>query len=888
MAQKTGRLKAQTPKNLLAKPVTINAKELFLSLAKVAVHCARGQFEEIKDDAQDTLAAFGLETTPGERAYRLIERSLKSAMRELVEESAGLRMTRAAELGEKALEGLDFEAVLWKVEFDKRFLTKPGQLEAIQTLQKYLARWLEAGGLDKAAAGAVARRLPSYFVFALNEEWRKNFKDYQPLLEAMETPFTGAAERESAWSAYNALLEKRAEEGVFDEAFSLRQIFVPLNAYYVEDSERGRMEISHGRVKRVRKVVALDGEIQRWLKGADRQDCIRVISGGPGSGKSSYARILAADVAKSGKQRVLFVPLHLIDPDRDLTEEVGRFVRDEGFLAHNPLDPETGETDLLILFDGLDELASQGKVAAACARAFVAEVEKTVTRRNLAAIRLRVILSGRELVVQESESEFRRPRQILTLLPYKVAERTSGERDEEEYSDPNDLLKQDLRQEWWRRYGKVTGRAIAGLPDELAHKDLDEITAQPLLNYLVALSYTRGKLDFGNDVNLNAVYRDLVAAVHERGYEGRPWSGIKRMSLEDFERVLEEVGLAAWHGDGRSTTVREIEEHCRQSGLDGLLKVFQEGAEAGVTRLLAAFFFRQYGQRPGGDRTFIFTHKSFGEYLTAQRIVLAVEKIAKELDRRAKSPDDGWDVHGALEHWARVCGPSVMTAYLFRFVADEVRLRSKAEVDRWQTMLTELFSIVLQLGMPMERLQTGGFRVAASMSRNAEEALLAVLNACARFTERVSAIRHPNAMAFGAWFKRIQGQRTDGGNPVASACLSYLNLKGCSLHMGDFYDANLMFSVLEDTGCAFACFVGASLQRARLRGCDLAESNLERAVLSGADLGGVHWDGARLTDAQISPHELEIARERGAWDGGAIAGDDRKGHRRIRTRTAKN
>ena len=61
------------------------------------------------------------------------------------------------------------------------------------------------------------------------------------------------------------------------------------------------------------------------------------------------------------------------------------------------------------------------------------------------------------------------------------------------------------------------------------------------------------------------------------------------MRYEDFLRVLEEIGLAAWHGDGRSTTVREIEEHCQASGVGILLKDFQEGAKAGVTRLLAAF-----------------------------------------------------------------------------------------------------------------------------------------------------------------------------------------------------------------------------------------------------------------------------------------------------------
>ena len=90
------------------------------------------------------------------------------------------------------------------------------------------------------------------------------------------------------------------------------------------------------------------------------------------------------------------------------------------------------------------------------------------------------------------------------------------------------------------------------------------------------------------------------------------------------------------------------------SGVGGMLDAFQEGAKAGVTRLLAAFFFRQYGQRISGDPTFVFTHKSFGEYLAARRVVRAMERVSRELERRASSPDEGWDERDALTHWAQI------------------------------------------------------------------------------------------------------------------------------------------------------------------------------------------------------------------------------------------
>ena len=81
-----------------------------------------------------------------------------------------------------------------------------------------------------------------------------------------------------------------------------------------------------------------------------------------------------------------------------------------------------------------------------------------------------------------------------------------------------------------------TAKDFEGLPEELNRDDLTEITAQPLLNYLVALSFTRDKLDFSKDINLNSIYADLVTAVYERGYEKRRAYGpIRHMTCICFQ-----------------------------------------------------------------------------------------------------------------------------------------------------------------------------------------------------------------------------------------------------------------------------------------------------------------------------------------------------------------
>lgn len=871
MSKSKQNLSTTKPKNVFTKPLQADFKELFKALSKGISHTVTGNWEEIANDTVDALSAIGITTEPEELAFLLIRRSLTKALFDLVGEISSLQLAETTQDINKLIEQLDFANSIQEVHIDQRFFDRPADLPLIRDIQSLLSSWLESFGIQKSTAEAIADRLPSYFVYALNQEWRKSAKSYRPLIENLDTPFMKAGEREWAWKEYSSSLQRRIQEGIFDEPFSLSQIYVPLNAFYLEETTRKDASEDMTRTGRQRRrvVISLQSELEQWLQKPAAQDAIRVISGGPGSGKSSFSRIFAAQVSQQAKLKILFIPLHLLDPSKDLVDEVGRFVRDEGILPQNPLDPDSPEPNLLIIFDGLDELASQGKASAETARAFVREVERTVERRNQQSVKLRVLISGRELVVQENESEFRRPRQILTLLPYFIPANPKHERhflqDGEEYLDPKKLLKTDLRQQWWKNYGALSGKGYGGLPEELSRDDLSEVTGQPLLNYLVALSFTRDKLDFTKDINLNSIYADLMTAVHERGYEKhRPYGPIRHMRVDDFSRVLEEIGLAAWHGDGRTTTVSEIEHHCRTSGLGKLLDVFQEGAKAGVTRLLAAFFFRQYGQRASGDPTFVFTHKSFGEYLTARRIVRAIERLARELERRAASPDEGWSEREALKHWAQICGPSAMTQYLHVFLLNEVKLNSIEKVAGWQENLINLFNYALRHGLPMEELQITPFKEALFQSRNAEEALLVALNACARVTKQISKIDQPDLTTFGTWFRRIQGQRTGPESVLAADCLSFMDLTGAFFDIGDFYGANFCSTCLRNIRATYTCFVRANFENADMQGASLHHALIESARFQGANLHGASLFGTNLEGTNLEGANLEGANLEGA------------------------
>ncbi|MEM9542919.1 MAG: pentapeptide repeat-containing protein, partial [Cyanobacteria bacterium P01_E01_bin.42] len=822
---------ASKPVKFWNKPLKVDFKDLFKALSKAAIDTTTGQWVALAKDLVDTSVALGLGDDREQVAWLLIYRSLTQAIAHLVESRQAL-LIPMSETVDSPSDRIDTSLENVSLKIDPEFFRDPTKLPILPPLQGILQEWLRDLVEEPPQARAIANLLPSYFVRALDREWRDredNYKCLEPLFR--ETPFTRLDRRKEGWRLYSLWLQEQLEEPMFQEAFGLGAVYVPLRAYYKQETEEQGEETSRSfrgsedrRYDRV--VVDLEEELEKWLQKSDRADSIRILSGGPGSGKSSFAKVFAAHQAERSGFSVLFVPLHQFDPSGDLIDAVGNFVRLDPFLKSNPLDPKDCEFRLLIIFDGLDELASQGKISQEIAQEFVREVWQKVGRWNDDSSRLlRVVISGRELVVQDNKNQLLKSQQILHLLPYFIPKNRHEAEAGERYIDPENKLDRDFRQIWWEKYSEISGLNYPRFPEELNRGNLVELTAQPLLNYLVAFSYSQNKFDFSNNTNLNQIYQSLLRAVYERGYErNRKHAAIPHdMEGKYFIRILEEIALASWHGDGRKTTIKEIEKRCENSGLNSYLSTFEEGAKAGVTRLLMAFYFRQGSGLRDGERTFEFTHKSFGEYLTARRIVRAIERIHKMLKKRDEDIDEGWNRRDALVHWATICGSSSRMSHdLFKLVRDEVQLKDSkfrlhysrkklkypGEIAQRQRTLTSLVNFVILNQMPMERLQPRAetFQQETKYAHHAEEILLAVLNACARVTQEISQVNWAWPQAFGVLLATLQGQRINFENPVILECLGYLNLQNCIL-------------------------IGRDIERANLREANLREANLREANL---------------------------------------------------------
>ncbi|RNE88600.1 pentapeptide repeat-containing protein [Marichromatium sp. AB31] len=873
MSNEPSGISIQKPVSLWNRPLRIQPRETLAGLARTAINGFKGDVDDALEGLVSAFVDTDLDSDAGQLAWALIYAALMRAIAEVLKDASDLfeRLQGGGD-AQSSSSGQQTETKLARLSgiledhlhhcdalIDDGFFSHPERFALLEDFRPGFEHWLEGLGLETASARGLGQRLVSQFPLALHEEWRRRPDHYEPILRALNSPFAIALAREQQWRQHRAWLDAQVDQRMFGEAFGLRQVYVPLRAYYEEQDstdigsdddgqEVGALSAQRMDQRRIRHAFDLHQSLHGWVEQFDPNDTVRLVSGGPGSGKSSFARMFATEIASGLGLKVLFIPLHLLQIRDDLVRAVGQYAEADRWLRGNPLDGG-GEHRLIIIFDGLDELSMQGASASEAAQSFVEQVLRLAGQFSAQGMQRQFVITGRELSIQANAGRLCRPEQVFHVLPFLVDKGEQGIA----WHDPEGLLDTDQRDDWWRRYGQASGQAFESMPEELRGDDLADITRQPLLNYLVALSHRRGRVSFGAAMNLNLVYADLLSAVYERQYERRRHLAIAQINFQVFERLLEEIALSIWHGSGRTATDSEISERCRQSGLGPLLEVFRQGAEKGVTRLLTAFYFRQANQL-GGEKTFEFTHKSFGEYLTARRLVRALQRIQTQLERRSEDPEDGWDQRAALRHVAEVAGPTAMDGYIEAFVRREVECRGRDTCIRWQRSLARLIEFSVTHGLPMEEFTTLKYPEMARQARNVDETLLVLHSASATVTEAVVPIRWPEPTAFGAWLKRLQGQRP---GPVTSPCMRSMNYLALQYQVLDIVD--LWGGALCGVRLNSARLPLANLRRANLNGADLSESNLSEAQLDAAYLRASNLRKASLCRASLRGAYLDEA-----------------------------
>jgi hypothetical protein len=760
------------------------------------------------------------------------------------------------------------------------FLHRPTTLPLYQALRdEYISRKnIFRRGVHETDE-VLRARFDSAFNRAMFEVLARKGDTFQSVITALTSPGVVAAEGEANWNAYRKRLsydfEVRPIFGQEQSRISLSQLYVPLRGYWrnketVPEDALNYLVAAH-------EIGMMDATLDAWLDHGSDADNIRLIGGGPGSGKSTTLRALAQRCADRADWRPLFIPLQHIGLEGDLRDAVNRFFTDRtnGAFTQPPLSRESVEDGppILLIFDGLDELARPGEAANEVVNLFATRLANLLSSlKGDSPKSVKAVVSGRMPSFQAAKRYITPPRQGC-LEVYGFAPAGTD-------SDVPELWRLDQRGIWWKQYASLTGLS-ASLPPAFSSEDLRGITHEPLLCYLLVLSgFATGAWESAAE-NHNRIYKTLVDSIWQRGWgdgpEKRQGAG-RALTKSDFNTLMQTIALAAWlGGDTRVASERRFQEAVKITNSEEAWAVFKEANGPDVTNLAMNFYLKA---SEGTQRGFEFTHKSFGDYLAARAILEFAEGLPPLINRK---------VDHAMTDWLEATGTGRLSGEILTFLRDEVRLQTTDgdepnQIDNVASLkiaFEKFLSTILAEGLPAQS-GTMTWRSAEAQQRNSETMAWAVMNSLSLTLERWG---REDRFVRVTWpdpkrsFARLLTRLTEDTDrfrspelqcfsnivaPEASLfgmAISYIDLRGSEMPKANFAGCHLIGAKLSNGNFEEATFERAMLDSAEVQGANFSRANLIDTRVERVRVDQAKFDDAIVSDLTLVHVDMELARD---------------------------
>lgn len=729
----------------------------------------------------------------------------------------------------------------------RSFLERPTTLPLYKEMKSTLL-----GNRTETVAGSVisdslfSAKLDIAFNQGVFAVWSRKPDYFRSLAEALQSPGADAVENDFSWTLYRESLKYQFHvQPVFGqdkESISLAQIYVPLRAYWKNEDDKDYNFRGAMRIPSSATFLMLDAEIDSWIEHESIDDWLRLVGGGPGSGKSTTLRALASRLADREDWRPLFIPLQHVGITGDLRDSVNKHFTDGtgGSFIRPPLSRASVEDGppLILIFDGLDELIAPNEAANDVIATFSARLTTLIAAlRGDGLQKIKVIVSGRLPAFQFAKRFISPPDHgCLEVYGYTPVARHDDK-------EGNPLWDLDQREEWWGKYAVATG-SDALTPPALTAEALKGITHEPLLCYLLVLAgYATKDWEKAAD-NTNIIYSTLMQNIYERGWgdgvQKRHGPG-KSMKLDEFLLLMGTIGLAAWlGGDARVASDASFNRALQIMNAEKEWTLFNQENGSDVTNLAMNFYLKA---AEGANRGFEFTHKSFGEYLAAKALLQVSESIYDLAFRR---------IDLVMSEWSDATSTGVITPEILTFMRNQVRLDlfdcKKSEV-KGAVKRKRAFELMAQesitAGFPAS---TGrNWRVQVIHQKNSELSCWAVINSLglglasiASFKDAPIRIEWSNRYELRDLILRQTGP--EGWSSTFPACLSWIDARDQTLHNLTIYNLDMQGAYLKS-----ASFDSCMLIEANFTGADLTRVSFARTYLL-----SISFDSAKLMLTNLS------------------------------------
>jgi uncharacterized protein YjbI with pentapeptide repeats len=544
----------------------------------------------------------------------------------------------------------------------------------------------------------------------------------------------------------------------------------------------------------------------------------------------------------------------------------------------------------LFLLDGFDELLLEGRSTGGL-KDFLEQVERFQANSHH-----RIIITGRPLAIQGLErSTFQRKGCIerAKILPM------------------NDTLRNEWLKKWGVKFGEekqtTFGQFLKACPDDIRN----QLAREPLLLYVLGRIHREGEIEAANLGGTSAMAAKLK--VYDRTVE---WVLAKQrdnlnekifdfqLEFVELRQLLTEVSVCVIQSGNEIAKVKTIEDRLMNNTNDHLRDLFSKISETqavdgkAMNNLLTTFYIQAAQKDRNGSIEF--AHKSFGEFLFAERIKEAfLDWSSTRTNRRGQSEDEInkqqfesqiYDLLGSA------CLTPDIVSYLREMLASNadgwvaIRLFERLNefweswcegefIDRSPTdNLPQKKMQLLREQIPDREIILGIRQVDLHAGLNT----LILLLELHRYSQNRDDLKgkivfypsgkspdnkHTNRLLKVIHYSESIGIGSFNQNLrsfLGGADLRGANLRGADLRGADLSDANLSRADLRGADLKGADLRGANLGGANLSGADLNDANLNGANLSSAVLIGANLRGSHLKDADLNRADLIGANLGGA------------------------
>jgi uncharacterized protein YjbI with pentapeptide repeats len=504
----------------------------------------------------------------------------------------------------KELSGLEISE-----EEARRTVTKFPACKLAKQFGDVLKARLEQAGLEETAAQILVERVAWQTPRYMNQVWAASTEAVkhlgQPSFDAWRQ------EQEKYQSIIDYLVEKietGPQKSVFNEDnLTFCDIYVPLEVQLLDAKGESLTEIS---------LRDLEGWVTESLLQSNSSR-ILFIQGEAGRGKSVFCRMFADWVRE--KLFPAYVPIliplrNLKALETTLTDTLASALENYDFVSSDTGWLTDENTRFLFLLDGFDELLLEGRESGGL-KEFLPQVVQF--QRNC---HHRFLITGRPLSLQGIE---------------RVITQAKDDLQRAELRPMSELLQALWYQQWANKFGEAETERLkqflAACPEDVQYG----LAREPLLLYLLGRMHREGRLKaemFEGTEGTAAkvvIYDEAVRWVIE---EQRQNENFRHVGLkpEDLRQALTEAAVCVMQSGNEVTKISVLEARLQQDSNNPVYELLQQARQEVqvaedklLNNLLTAFYIKPAsGDKEGSVE---FAHKSFGEFLFAERLKNALE-----------------------------------------------------------------------------------------------------------------------------------------------------------------------------------------------------------------------------------------------------------------------